>query len=147
MAEAGSRPQRRRYAEVRGREHLSPAEVEALAGAARKLGRHGERNALMIRMAFRHGLRVSELVNLRLDQVDLQRRLLHVRRRKGGIPSTHPMPGPELRALRKLLRDRPESAFVFLSERKGPMTESAFRKIVARAARPRRSASRSTPTC
>jgi type 1 fimbriae regulatory protein FimB/type 1 fimbriae regulatory protein FimE len=102
--------------------------------AAGKLGRHGHRDATMVLVAFRHGLRVSELVALRWDQVDLDNALLHVRRRKNGIPSTHPLYGPELRALRKLAREnKTASAYVFVSERKAPMTDSTFRKIVARA--------------
>jgi integrase len=79
-------------------------------------------------------LRVSELVSLRWDQVDLEQGLLHVRRRKNGIPSTHPLRGPELRKLGQLKKKSAANApYVFVSERKGPMTDSAFRKIVARA--------------
>jgi site-specific recombinase XerD len=70
---------------------------------------------------------------VRREQVDLRQGLLHVRRRKNGLPSTHPLRGPELRALRKLLRDDPETPYVFISERKAPMTASAFGKVVARA--------------
>ena len=87
----------------------------------------------MIRIAYRHGLRVSELVVLRWDQVDLGQAQLHVRRLKNGLPSTHPLGAKEIRALRQLERDRRGSPYVFMSERKGPMTDSAFRKIVARA--------------
>ncbi len=126
-------PRRKPNAEVRSREHLTPGEVERLIAAAGKLGRHGQRDATMILVAFRHGLRVSELVALRWDQVDLEQGMLHVRRRKNGIPSTHPLRGPELRALRQLERRKAATPYVFVSERKGPMTDSAFRKIVARA--------------
>jgi type 1 fimbriae regulatory protein FimB/type 1 fimbriae regulatory protein FimE len=87
----------------------------------------------MILVAFRHGLRASELVALRWDQLDLDGGALHVRRRKNGREATHPVRGPELRALRKLARDYPASPYVFASERKGPLSESAFYKIVARA--------------
>ncbi len=126
-------PRRRPNAELRSREHLTPGEVDRLITAAGKLGRHGHRDATMILVAFRHGLRVSELTSLRWDQVDLEQGLLHVRRRKNGIPSTHPLRGPELRALRQLERKSKASPYVFVSERKGPMTPSAFRKVVARA--------------
>jgi type 1 fimbriae regulatory protein FimB/type 1 fimbriae regulatory protein FimE len=120
-------------ADRRSREHLTPAEIDRLIAAARRLGRHGDRDAAMILLAYRHGLRVSELVGLRREQVDLQQGLFHVRRRKSGLASTHPLRGPELRALRKVLRDYPETAYIFLTERGAPMTAATFRKLVARA--------------
>jgi type 1 fimbriae regulatory protein FimB/type 1 fimbriae regulatory protein FimE len=120
-------------ADRRSREHLTPAEIDRLIAAARRLGRHGDRDAAMILLAYRHGLRVSEMVGLRREQVDLQQGLLHVRRRKSGLASTHPLRGPELRALRKVLRDYPETAYVFVSERRAPMTAATFRKLLARA--------------
>ena len=120
-------------AERRSREHLTPGEIDRLISAAQRLGRHGDRDAAMILLAYRHGLRVSELVSLRREQVDLQQGLLHVRRSKNGLPSTHPLRGPELRALRKVLRDYPETSYVFVSERRAPMTAATFRKLVARA--------------
>src|SRR5687767_6194251 len=77
---------------------------------ARRTGRHGHRDATLILLAYRHGLRVSELVSLRWDQLDLKAGLLHVSRLKNGVESTHPVRGPELRALRRLRRDYPESS-------------------------------------
>jgi type 1 fimbriae regulatory protein FimE len=127
-------PRRPRNSEVRTREHLTPEEVDKLMTAASRLGRHGARDATLVLVAYRHGLRVSELVALRWDQVDLRGGLLHVARLKGGVPSTHPLRGPELRALRRLRRDYPTSAaYVFTTERGGPLTDSGVRKIVARA--------------
>ena len=117
----------------RSREHLTPAEVEALMAAARSTGRHGPRDAALILLAHRHGLRVAELVALRWEQVDLAQGLLHVTRLKGGTPSTHPLRGPELRALRQLQRAYPVTPYIFVSERKAPLTTAAVRKIVARA--------------
>jgi type 1 fimbriae regulatory protein FimB/type 1 fimbriae regulatory protein FimE len=128
-------PRRRPNAEARGREHLTPDEVERLADAAAGLGRHGARDALMIRTAYRHGLRVAELVALRRDQIDLEGGRLHVRRVKRGTPATHPLAGWEIRALRKALREYPEGPYAFASERGGPLTDSGVRKIVARAGR------------
>ena len=87
----------------------------------------------MILVAFRHGLRVAELVALRRDQVDLKQGEMHVVRRKRGKPSTHPLDAAEIRALGKLLRPAPESPFVFVAEGGGPLTDSTVRKIVARA--------------
>ena len=120
-------------AERRSREHLTPAEIDRLIAAAQRLGRHGQRDGTMILLAYRHGLRVSELVGLRREQVDLRQGLLHVRRRKNGLPGTHPLRGPELRALREVLREYPDSAYVFISERDAPMTAATFRKLLARA--------------
>lgn len=126
-------PRKPRNAERRSREFLSPAEIEKLIEAAQRVGRHGHRDATMILIAYRHALRVSELTALRWDQVDLAQGVLHVRRRKNGNPSTHPLHGPELRALRRIQRDYPDSPYVFTGERKGPLTDSTVRKMVARA--------------
>ena len=126
-------PTRRKNSEVRSREHLTPDEVGKLIKAARSIGRHGHRDATLILTAYRHALRVSELVALRWDMVDLKQGLLHVNRLKNGVTSTHPIRGPELRALRKLQRDYPDTPYLFVTERQGPLTTSTVRKIVARA--------------
>src|SRR5262245_44693055 len=84
-------PIRKPNAELRTREYLTPAEVERLRKAAAKRGRYGHRDSTMILLAYRHGLRVSELVGLRWEQIELRTGLLHVRRAKSGTPSTHPM--------------------------------------------------------
>ena len=128
-------PVRRANAAYRSREYLLEKEVVGLRAAAAKVGRHGVRDAALILVAYRHGLRVSELVSLRWDQVDLTQGLLHVTRCKHGIASVHPLRGPELRALRRLQRDYPATAYVFVSERKAPLTADTVRKIVARAGR------------
>ena len=119
--------------ERRSREHLTAAEVERLVVAAGKFGRHGVRDAALILLAYRHGLRVGELVELRWEQVDLQRGTLHVNRKKGGDAATHPLSGREIRVLRQLKRVYLESPFLFVTERGGPMTEATVRKMVARA--------------
>ena len=128
-------PRRVPNAAVRSREYLTSNEIEALMAAAKKSGRHGQRDATVILIAYRHGLRVSELVALRWDQIDLKQGTLHVNRLKNGSESVHPLRGPELRALRRTQRDYPSSPYVFLTERKGPLTASSVRKIVARAGR------------
>jgi type 1 fimbriae regulatory protein FimB/type 1 fimbriae regulatory protein FimE len=126
-------PRKRPNAERRSREFLTPAEVGRLVEAAQGVGRHGHRDATMILIAYRHALRVSELTALRWDQVDLAQGLLHVKRLKNGNASTHPLHGPELRALRRLQRDYPNSPYIFTGERRGPLTDSTVRKMVARA--------------
>ncbi len=126
-------PIRRKNTEYRNREYLSEKEVGQVINAAAGAGRHRLRDATLILLAYRHGLRVSELVALRWDQVDLTQGLVHISRRKNGVPSVHPLRGPELRALRRLERDYPETPYLFVSERKAPLTADTVRKIVARA--------------
>ena len=126
-------PKRRPNAELRTREYLTDAEVEKLTEAA-KLNRWGHRDATMVLVAYRHGLRASELVDLRWDQVDMQTATLAVRRAKKGTPATHPIRGDELRALRKLQREQePKSPFVFTSERGAPFTPAGFARMIERA--------------
>ena len=95
--------------------------------------RQGYRDATIILIAFRHGLRASELVDLRREQTDLDQAVLHVRRVKNGTPATHPLTGRELRALRKLPRESGENPFVFVSERGAPFSVSGFRRMIERA--------------
>jgi Phage integrase family/HNH endonuclease len=128
-------PRRRKNAETRSREHLTPDEVAALIKAARSSGRYGQRDATLIEIVYRHGLRVSEATALRWEQIELKQGLLHVRRLKNGTPSTQPLRGPELRALRGLQAEWPQSPYVFCSERGGPMTASNVRKMIARVGR------------
>jgi integrase len=126
-------PGRRPNAELRSREYLTDAEIERLTDAA-KANRYGHRDATMILVAYRHGLRVSELTDLRWDQVDFDHATLAVRRAKKGSPSTHPIRGDELRALRRLRREQdPKSPFVFTSERGAPFTTAGFARMVERA--------------
>jgi site-specific recombinase XerD len=127
------RPIRQPNADLRSREHLTPTEVEALLEAA-KGNRYGHRDATIILLTYRHGLRASEVCDLRWDQVDFNGAVLHVRRVKNGAPSTHPIQGDELRALRRLQRESPGSPFVFVSERGSPFTTAGFARMIERAA-------------
>lgn len=126
-------PKRKRNAELRSREHLEPREVTRLILAAKRNGRYGHRDAALIRLMYRHGLRVSEACALRWDAISLESATLAVSRLKRGTPSVHPLRGPELRELREIKREWPDSAYVFASERGGPLTPRTVRDIVARA--------------
>src|SRR5471030_3049517 len=123
-------PTRRPNSELRPREHLTEREVEKLIGVA-KGNRHGQRDATMIQVAFRHGLRASELCELQWSDVEFESATLHLRRAKGGSSSTNPLLGDELRALRALKRDA-NSPFIFVSERGAPFTVSGLQKMVER---------------
>ena len=126
-------PTRRPNAELRTREYLTEGEVGRLL-AATKGNRWGHRDGAMILVAFRHGYRAAELVDLRWDQIDFEQASLAVRRVKKGSPATHPVLGDELRRLRRLQREQePKSSFVFTSERGSPFTAAGFARMVERA--------------
>jgi site-specific recombinase XerD len=117
------------------RQWLTEREVEQLCDAARKRGRWGHRDATMILLAYRHGLRVSELVALKWEQVDLSAGRLQVIRRKGSDDSVQPLSGIEIRALRRIKREQETGTrHVFLTERKAPMSSNGFFKMLTRAA-------------
>lgn len=126
-------PQRRKNTDYRSREYLTEDEIHRLSEAATRMGRHGHRDATLIMLSYRHGLRVTELVNLRWEQIDLKMELLLVNRLKHGKPSVHPLHAPELHALQRLQTDYPKMTYVFSSERKAPLTPDAIRKILSRA--------------
>jgi site-specific recombinase XerD len=127
----GVPPRRRRNAVARPREYLTPKEVELLIEAARKRGRYGLRDATMILVVYRHGLRASEVCSLTWDQIDFAQGLLHVRRIKKGMASVQPMSGGEVRQLRALKREDNAARYVFRTERKAPMTRRTFHDLVA----------------
>lgn len=105
----------------------APYNIWCVTPSSRRASRYGHRDATMIRIAYRHGLRVSELVSLRWDQVDLAHGRLHVNRAKNGLASVHPLGREEIRALRGVKRENGESRYIFVTERDGPMTTAGFR--------------------
>src|SRR5262245_65687112 len=126
------------------RRYLTHREIERLMDCARKHGRYGHRDATMILVAYRHGLRASEVCDLQWQQIELSEGRLHVHRVKNGISSVHPMRGDEMRALRKLRREYPKDAYVFVSERGGLAAPSVSTASSSGLARPPRCLSRST---
>jgi type 1 fimbriae regulatory protein FimB/type 1 fimbriae regulatory protein FimE len=102
--------------------------------ATAKGNRYGYRDATMLLVCYRHGLRASELVELEWSQIDFTAGTMHVQRVKSGTPATHPIRGDELRALRKLERgQKPSSPIVFTSERGAPFSTAGFARMVERA--------------
>ena len=103
-----------------------------MIAARKRIGaRNPHRDATMILLAYRHGLRASELCSLRWDMLDLSQGRYHVTRRKNGRPSVHLIRGTEIRDLRRLQREQvPQSIYVFTTERRGPMTPATFRKLL-----------------
>jgi type 1 fimbriae regulatory protein FimB/type 1 fimbriae regulatory protein FimE len=125
-------PSRLPNAAYRSREYLTPTEMDAIIEAARKM-HHGHRDATMLLVCYRHCFRASEICDLRWSQIDFDQARLAVRRSKRGTPSTHPILGDELRALRRLRRENPHAEFVFMSERGGPFSTAGFARLVERA--------------
>jgi type 1 fimbriae regulatory protein FimB len=96
---------------------------------------HDLRDYLLMLMTYRHGLRVSELIDIRLKDLDLETGRLSVRRKKGSLSTHQPMEGDELRAIRAWLRERAQrsdarSPYLFVSER-GPLTRQAINYLAA----------------
>jgi type 1 fimbriae regulatory protein FimB len=111
------------------RKHLTESELDLFLKAARQT-RHKIRDYCMALIAFRHGMRVSELIDIRLDEIDLEGARLFVRRKKGSLSTHQPIEGDELRAIRAWLRERAvhgsaHAPWVFLSERGGKMCRQA----------------------
>ncbi len=124
-------PVRPANADLRPREYLTPAEIEKLMKAARD-GRYGQRDAALILIAYRHGLRAVEICDLEWSQVEWGRNAtLHVHRAKNGKPAAHPLRGDEIRALRELQRQT-TGGFVFETERGGPFTPDAVNRLIKR---------------
>src|SRR5262249_20930430 len=123
-------PHRPKNGEIRTREYLTEREVGQLIEGCKGNPRP-HRDQTMIRLAFLTGLRASELCDLQWTQVDFDHATLAVTRVKHGTPSTHPLTGRELRALRRLHREAEgRSPFLFVSERGSPMTVSNFQKLI-----------------
>lgn len=108
------------------RDYLTDREVDQLVELARKNGRHGKRDALIILMSYRHGLRATEVTDLTWDQVDFNTGTLLVHRAKNGSASNQPLSGDEMRALRALKRES-SSPYLFASERGTKMTTANLR--------------------
>ncbi len=131
--ENGKVPPRRRP-DTRPRKHLTPTEVAALLKAARHSGRYRLRDEVAVMLAYRHGLRATEVVGLQWSQIDLKGATVVIRRAKGGMTTEHPLRSIELRLLGKLRKQSPDAAYVLMSERGTPWTTSNFRKVLQRLA-------------
>jgi len=117
-------------AEMRSREYLTLAEIEKLIKAAKE-GRWGLRDAALVLVAYRHGLRAKEACELEWSQVEFGRNAsLHVRRAKKGKPAVHPIRGDELRMLTALRKEYQDSRYVFTTERGTPFTTDAVNRLV-----------------
>jgi type 1 fimbriae regulatory protein FimE len=118
---------------IRPRDYLLEEEVDRMIKAARR-NRHGVRDALLIMMAYKHGYRVSELVDVQWPHVDIENGhgRLHIIRLKGSFDSVHPLSGEEIRLL-KAMRSKTKSQYVFESERGGPLAKREAQHLIEKA--------------
>lgn len=114
-------------------EYLEKSQVEELIKTVRKNNRHGYRDSTAILLAYRHGLRVSELINLQWRDINFNANKLYVRRLKDSEPSHHILYSDETRRLKKLRRDNPDSRYVFISNRGNPITDRQIGYIIKNA--------------
>ncbi|EAA4085077.1 pilus assembly protein [Salmonella enterica subsp. salamae] len=126
-----------------GRKFLTRHEVADLLESSRK-GSHPERNECMILMAFIHGLRVSELLDLRLSDFNLRSRITQVSRLKNGFSTIHPLTTRELRLLRNWLPVRrkiilrghyEDEGWLFISDKASCLSRQQFYNIITQAGR------------
>lgn len=132
----GKVPPPRRRKDTRPRKHLTPSEVAALLRAAHKSGRYGLRDEAAVLLAYRHGLRASELVALEWSAIDFKGATIAIRRAKGGLTTEHPLRAVELRLLGRLRKESPDATYVLMTERGTPWTTSNWRKVLTRLAGP-----------
>lgn len=114
---------------------INTSDVERLISAASNTGRHGLRDATIIMMAYSHGLKVSEIINLKWSHIDLEEGTILVSRLKNGQKTIHPLSSNEIDKLRKLENINPDMEYVFVTDRNSPLTSTHVLHLVKRASK------------
>lgn len=120
------------------RKYLTQDEVYRLMDAAQSMS-FPERNRCLIMMAFIHGFRASELLDLRLSDIDASGKQLNIRRIKNGFSTTHPLLPDEYNLIklwlkqRKLIENGVEGDWLFLSRKRRPISRQHFFSIIREA--------------
>ena len=118
--------------DVRPREYLTESEVTKLIKAARLSDSYSLRDSTMILVAYTHGLRISELLNLKWSQINFEEGAITINRLKRGRQSIHPLTAIEIRALNRI-KKKNKTSYVFITLYNAPMSPSTFQKIILRA--------------
>jgi site-specific recombinase XerD len=121
---------------VAERDYLTPPEINRVIDAAAKSGRNGQRDQVLLRLMYRHGLRAAEARHVRWTHLNLDAprdKTIHIFRVKGGNDSVHVLDRDEVAGLRKL-QHTSSGPFVFVSERGGVLSADMVARVVARAA-------------
>jgi integrase len=132
VPKTGTSPNKGHQSTGRNREHLTQSEIDKLASAAKATAQNGHRNYCAILLGYRHGLRVSEIAGLKWSDIDFDRGTVYLHRAKGSTSGTHPLQGDELRALRKLQREYPDSPFLFVGRGNAPLDARAIAGMIKR---------------
>jgi type 1 fimbriae regulatory protein FimB len=147
LSVAVATPKKRQRAPEGERKHLTLLEVDRLLAATKDNPRTGLRDRCLILLMFRHGLRVTEACAMRMDQVDLESRILQVQRLKGGLSTTQPLRTEEIRLLKGWMVERerwlrqwsqgrsggtPDRQALFLSTRGTALSRKTFWALLRR---------------
>lgn len=115
------------------RKFLTKSEVTALLSQA-KNDASGTRNHCMVLMCYIHGLRVSELLSLRVSDIDIDSNSIYIPRLKNGFSTVHPLQKSEIKAIQSWLKEREsfnsDSDHLFISSKRGRLTRQLFHHII-----------------
>jgi site-specific recombinase XerD len=88
-----------------------------------------QKHNLMIALAYSGGLRVSEIINLKIKDLSLAELTIHIKGAKGNKDRITVFPEKLIENISSLVANRDLNDFVFASERGGKLTERTAQKV------------------